>query len=149
MNNNGNNGQKFSDGQRKALVQELKDNYNSLRYRAEQKHRHAREQLTQSLIREAAEKTGFLSLIDEIASSRSMIEENEAALAKLGVAVDEDGDLGFESGTNTSLRRAIQKKVDEALGTEDDFSTKFDTAAVKIWTVSSPEAAEKIIAELL
>jgi hypothetical protein len=149
MNNNGNNAQKFSDSQRKALVQELKENYNTLRCRAREKYEKARNSLLQSLIRGEAEKKGFLPLIDEILACRTKIQDSEHALAKYGIEVDTDDELGFVSGETAPFRRTLEKRADKELGTLDALLAKFDSAAVKIWTVSSAETAEKLISELL
>ncbi len=94
-------------------------------------------------------------LVDEIIKGREEVEALNAAeselmqrLNKRGFSLDSDGDLDIRS--SSSLYKIIEQRLDQELGTEDEVvDSQFERAKVKIWTVATPEEADKLIEPFL
>ena len=138
----------FTDTQRKALLDFVKV-YGDAYDRARDAYRDARNSLTDSLIRQEAERKGWLNVIVDLATLKTDIQTHEAQLAKYGIEVDEEGCVSFVSGTTSPLRLHIESKISEQIGDESDVRQSFADAQAKLLTVESAEEAAKIVEPLI
>ena len=134
----------FTDTQRKALLDFVKV-YGDAYDRARDAYRDTRKTLGDSLIRQEAERKGWLNTIAELTDLKADIQTHEAQLAKYGVEVDEEGRASFVSGTTCPFRLYIESKVSEKIGDESDVRQSFADAQAKLLTVESAEDAAKIV----
>ncbi len=138
----------FSDTQRKALLDFVRV-YGDAYDRARDAYRSARVSLTDSVIREEAQRKGWLPAINGLADLKQNITHAEGDLAKYGVTIDEEGHAEFVSGSTSPLRLHLEAKICEKIGDESDVRQSFADAQAKLLTVESAEEAAKIVEPLI
>ncbi len=142
--------------QRKALVDMLAmDDWKDCLWRsAKKQYEETRNSKKLALVRQTAKKE-ITDLIDSILSGRerkSAIEDElndfERRLSKLGFSLDDEGEMSINS--SSPLRKVIDKRLDDELGTTDEVLTRrFEAAKFKLWTVPTAEEAERILEPFL
>lgn len=138
----------FTDTQRKALLDFVRV-YGDAYDRARDAYRSARVSLTDTMIREEAERKGWLSTINSLAKLKQGITFAEADLAKFGVTLDEEGNVEFVSGTTSPFRAHLESKISEKIGDESDVRQSFADAQAKLLTVESADEAARIVEPLI
>jgi hypothetical protein len=138
----------FTDTQRKALL-DFARLYGDAYDRARDAYRDNRRSLVDSLIRQEAERKGWLPVIQGLADLKENITRGEAELAKYGVDLDEEGRVEFDSGSTSPLRLHIESKISEKIGDESDVRQLFADAQAKLLTVESADEAAKIVEPLI
>ena len=138
----------FTDTQRKALLDFVKV-YGEAYDRARDAYRATRVSLTDTMIREAAERKGWLPVINQVAELKENITRAEAELARYGVEIDENGRAEFASGCPSPFRLYLEAKIGEKIGDESDVRQSFADAQAKLLTVESADEAAKIVQPLI
>lgn len=138
----------FTDTQRKALLDFVRV-YGDAYDRARDAYRAARVSLTDSMIREAAERKGWLPAINSLADLKENITRAEGELSKYGVTIDDEGHAEFVHGSPSPFRQHLEAKISEKIGDESDVRQSFADAQAKLLTVESAEEAAKIVEPLI
>jgi len=141
--------------QRKVLADMLKVNHwdDCLWKIAKKKYDAVRNKRKSALIRESSKTVK--DLLEQLQTVQQQIDQLEQgkieaslALSKRGFTVDDDGDVDVE--ISSPLYKSLKKRLDDELGTIDDVvNLPFERARIKLWTVATPEEAERILEPFL
>lgn len=138
------NTNQFSLANRKQLADLLADKYESLRSKAKVKLRNQRQDRSNLLIAEYAEKKGALKVVEQIKVNRQKLTDLEEELNQLGFQ-ENHGDLYTAGTAGLALRKIIDARIDKELGTPDDIDARFDSAQIAMMTVATLEDADKLL----
>lgn len=137
--------------QRKALVAmlEQKDWSECLWRRIKRKHEAARESVMAGFVKQLATEKGADKLLTEVTLLQTKLRKAEDDLTLAGFRVDSHGRFALGDAAPDSWSEQIENRVDKELGISlDNLSERFETAALKLWTVETAEQAHQIVEEL-
>jgi hypothetical protein len=152
--------------QRKALVDMITMSYSGeIWSRAKNKYEEIRSALEQSLVKELSEKNERVKPLiaavhryreevrlaeADLENSKVDLDAAEEKLVAAGFNLDSDGDLALSHLRANSLKRTVENRLDDALGTKEQVLViPFETARLKLLTVATTEEAEKLVEPLL
>jgi hypothetical protein len=140
--------QQLDSTQRQGLVELLED-HGDVWDQVFNKYHRDRNELRESILREFAGNEGCLPLLTEITELREKAQKAERALRSFGLALDSDGDLVTSDDAPESLTSYLEKRISHEIGARGDLATSFTQARLKLWTVPTTQAAEKIVEDLI